>query len=171
MKKLINELRKKIIRKEIANEPELNDICNPIILDNGAGEFGSWDYEPHQKVTKSDILTGQDAQKLPYETEGFDMVILSGVIQYVEDPLKTMKECYRVLRKPGILIIATINKNSLLKKFSGWKDEINKWDLEEFKEFVKSFGFKIMKEKMLDFKIIPDKSKMVIYLKCLKNFK
>ena len=163
--RIINEARKNLIRKEIRNEPELRDICKLKILDNGAGDHGSWDYEDFQNITSCDITTGVDCQNLPYKTKKFDIVVLSGVIQYVENPKKALEECHRVLVKQGYLIISTINRNSAIKKISGWKDEIHKWTLEEFKKFVSSFGFKIIKEKMIDFKLIPNEYKMAIYLK------
>lgn len=168
MKKRINEMRKKLIRKEIGNEPEIRN--NVKILDNGAGQYGSWDYEKYQNITSCDILTGTDCQNLPYSPEFFDIVVFSGVIQYVKDPNKALEECSRILKKRGFLIVATINKNSIIKKITGWKEEeLWKWNLNDFKNLVQSSGFEIKKEKMIDFFFIPNKYKMVIYLKCQKK--
>lgn len=54
------------------------------------------------------------AEKLPFNDETFEFAIMITVICFVDDPLKALKEAYRVIRKNGFLIIGIIDKNSLL---------------------------------------------------------
>lgn len=48
-----------------------------------------------------------------YPPDHFDAVIASHVIEHVYDPVSFLKECWRVLRPGGILVIATPNADSL----------------------------------------------------------
>jgi len=62
---------------------------------------------------KSDGIKVQemDAHALPFAEESFDIVLLFEAIYYLEHPDVFVKEAYRILRKQGILIICTVNKD------------------------------------------------------------
>jgi ubiquinone/menaquinone biosynthesis C-methylase UbiE len=98
MKKLtlfINTRRKKILRKII--QQKIVEINPKKILDNGCGKDGSFDYGVFEKrITTADILYGIDSENLPYSNNSFDCVIFAGVIQYLNNPDKALKECFRV---------------------------------------------------------------------------
>lgn len=47
-----------------------------------------------------------DAQKLPFADEQFDKVLLSSVLQMVEDDEELLRECYRVLGNSGVLVLS-----------------------------------------------------------------
>lgn len=51
-----------------------------------------------------------DAHQLPFEEKRFDAVLLYEAIYYLERPEAFLKECRRVLRKEGVLLICTVNK-------------------------------------------------------------
>jgi ubiquinone/menaquinone biosynthesis C-methylase UbiE len=51
-----------------------------------------------------------DAQDLPFEKESFDVVILYEAIYYLVSPDRFIKEALRVLRKQGILIVCSVNR-------------------------------------------------------------
>ena len=161
----INELRKKKIRKQIEQDLSCFDIKT--ILDNGCGDYGSFRYTPNFHIISSDLKKGQDATNLPYKSKSFDCVVFTGVIQYISEPHKAIKECKRVLKKDGILIISTMNLKCSLKRLTKWKEECNVWQKDSFIEFVESFGFELIDWRMIDFDFIKDKNKMVIYC----NFK
>ena len=46
-----------------------------------------------------------DPYDLPYESQSFDTVIASGVIEHVTNPSESLKELYRVLKDDGRLIV------------------------------------------------------------------
>lgn len=48
-----------------------------------------------------------------YPDERFDAVVLNHVIEHVPDPVATLKECRRILKKGGRLVLMTPNSSSL----------------------------------------------------------
>jgi ubiquinone/menaquinone biosynthesis C-methylase UbiE len=52
-----------------------------------------------------------DAQHLPFRDNSFDVVILYEAIYYLTHPEQFLLEARRVLRKGGVLLIATVNKD------------------------------------------------------------
>jgi ubiquinone/menaquinone biosynthesis C-methylase UbiE len=52
-----------------------------------------------------------DAQHLPFKDNSFDVVILYEAIYYLIHPEQFLFEARRVLRKGGVLLIATVNKD------------------------------------------------------------
>ncbi|WP_281951847.1 class I SAM-dependent methyltransferase [Nitrosophilus kaiyonis] len=57
------------------------------------------------------------AENLPFEDKSFDLILIVTTICFVKDPLKMLKESYRVLKDNGKIIIAFVDKNSELGKF------------------------------------------------------
>ena len=49
-----------------------------------------------------------DMQKLPFKDNSFDFVISDQVIEHIENPIKAVDESFRVLKKGGIAIHATV---------------------------------------------------------------
>jgi SAM-dependent methyltransferase len=49
----------------------------------------------------------------------FDAVTLSHVIEHVPDPVQTIRECYRLLRRGGVLVVLTPNIASLCHRVFG----------------------------------------------------
>ncbi len=52
-----------------------------------------------------------DATQMPYEENSKDLIVLFEAIYYLPDFRKFLIECKRVLRKDGMLLIATANKD------------------------------------------------------------
>ena len=77
-----------------------------------------------------DIITA-DAESLPYNDKSFDLVILSGVIEYLPDDEKWMNEAKRVVKPGGYLLLNVTNSGSIrrmtqqpferLKSFSAFR--------------------------------------------------
>lgn len=53
-----------------------------------------------------------DVHDQGYEENKFDAVVSSHVIEHVDDPKQFIKECYRILKKNGLLILYTPNSLS-----------------------------------------------------------
>jgi 2-polyprenyl-3-methyl-5-hydroxy-6-metoxy-1,4-benzoquinol methylase len=54
-----------------------------------------------------------------YADDQFDAIILSHVIEHVEDPVRLLAECRRILKPGGQLILATPNANALGHRWYG----------------------------------------------------
>lgn len=52
-----------------------------------------------------------DAHRLPFDDRSFDVVILYEAIYYLAYPEIFLDECRRVIRKGGVLLISTVNKD------------------------------------------------------------
>ena len=76
-----------------------------------------------------------DASKLPFKTASFNRIVMSEVIEHVEDEEKVLKEAFRVLKTGGIMALTTCNIG-----YPFFWDPIN-WILQHlFKTHIKS-GF------------------------------
>ena len=58
---------------------------------------------------------------MPYPADCFDAVILSEVLEHVEDDARALREAYRVLKPGGVLAVTVPNAN-----YPFWWDPINK---------------------------------------------
>ena len=64
------------------------------------------------KYYKGNIeITQLDAHNLRFKDNRFDVVILFEAIYYLLQPEKFVSEAYRILRKKGVLIMCTVNKD------------------------------------------------------------
>lgn len=72
-----------------------------------------------------------DATKMPYEDSSVDVIIASHCIHHMYSPLKFFKECNRVLKNDGLLLIQEINTSLLMRlllkinKHEGWSYEVD----------------------------------------------
>ena len=58
-------------------------------------------------------------EKAGLKENAFDIVTLNQVLEHVNNPNKTLKEIYRILRKNGLFIVGVPNYRSLAKKIFG----------------------------------------------------
>lgn len=61
-----------------------------------------------------DIIKGDMTKPLPFESESFDIIFHPVSNCYIEDILPVWKECYRVLKKGGILLAGFSNEINFL---------------------------------------------------------
>jgi ubiquinone/menaquinone biosynthesis C-methylase UbiE len=127
---------------------------------NGCGN-GSFIYEKHKdkKIYTTDIKKRglknfkiANSTNLSFEDNKFDCVVFAGVIQYVKDYNKAIKEIHRILKDGGRLIISTVNVNSffrvikVIKKFPKKEfGEHNIFSLKEIEDLLIRHGFRIDK--------------------------
>jgi len=74
-----------------------------------------------------------DIENLRFENASFDLIICSGVIEYLKDDIEWLKEIKRVLKPEGFLILNVTNKYSVRKWTSGL--------VERFKSIKPIFNF------------------------------
>ncbi len=54
-----------------------------------------------------------------YDSDQFDAITMSHVIEHLHDPVEVLKECRRILKKDGVLVILTPNIQSLGHQYFG----------------------------------------------------
>ena len=82
-----------------------------------AASLKAGDYSP-EVLARAKAQTGDlvdlrvfDAQNMPYDDGSFDVVLIFEALYYIPSPQRFFAECRRVLRRGGVLLIATANKD------------------------------------------------------------
>lgn len=136
----------------------VGSASNGIDIGSGSGRFSikpniKIGVEPSRKMRdialQRGVVTVEGyAENLPFEGESFDFALMMTSICFVENPLKAIKEAYRVLKKDGFLIIGFIDKNSNLgreyeerKEQSKFYKYANFYSLEDVLRFAKDANF------------------------------
>lgn len=93
------------------------------------------------------------SEKIPYKNESFDLIICYETIEHVENPLKTLQEARRVLKKDGNFILAMDSGNLLFRTvWFIWENttgkvwqgaHLNPFHHDELENLIKKSGFKI----------------------------
>lgn len=116
-----------------------------------------------------------DAAKLPFSNNMFDKIVMSEVIEHVQNERTTLNEAYRVLKPEGILTLTTCNVdypflwdplNWVLQHFfnthirSGfwagiWNQHTRLYKIVQVEKLIKSAGFKIDQSEPLTFWCLP----------------
>ena len=116
-----------------------------------------------------------DGAKLPFKEATFDCVVMSEVIEHVDDEEKVLQEARRVLKTEGIMSLTTCNIdypffwdpiNWILQHLfsthikSGfwagiWNQHTRLYKKEQVEELIKSAGFNISRSEALTFWCLP----------------
>ena len=76
-------------------------------------------------VTKGvDVITGI-AESLPVRSESFDLVFINTVLCFLDSPIKSIEESFRILKTGGIIIVGMIDKLGYLGKKYGERKKKN----------------------------------------------
>jgi len=88
---------------------------------------------------KADIIISP-GQSLPFNNEIFDIVLSSQVLEHVEDVPQYMKECNRVLKKHGLLIISTHGT----WQYHSAPIDVQRWTSYGLKYLIEKYNFEIL---------------------------
>jgi SAM-dependent methyltransferase len=100
-----------------------------------SGDDLRWRYLNPDSATQPDLCAS--AEKIPAENASFDAVVLTEVIEHLEEPEKALAECRRVLRPSGKLV-ATI---PFLYGVHGDPQDFQRWTPERIQREVARAGF------------------------------
>jgi len=99
-------------------------------------------------VFELDISLGE-LPTLNLGSESFDVVTMLECIEHLEEPTLYLKEIHRLLRKGGLLMLTTVNINSLSKFLLGFKwrvfspEHYHLFTVSMLKRFLSKNGFQI----------------------------
>lgn len=65
-----------------------------------------------------------DVQCLPFDSEKFDKILLSSVLQMVTDDVLLLQECRRVLKSEGVVVLSVPTDYCYLMKLNGLKPQL-----------------------------------------------
>lgn len=120
-------------------EKGIKTLSHPSILDIGGGdgqhvpylssEFSNYtilDLLDHSKklnptineedLSKVHFVVG-DAEKLPFENDSFDRIILTCILHHVDSPANVLSDCRRVIRDGGVLSIYLPNDPGMVYRW------------------------------------------------------
>jgi len=105
-----------------------------------AGDYSSSILEIAKKFYRDKVYLQQfDAQKMPYNDNSKDVVILFEAIYYIPDVNRFIQECKRVLRPGGKVLISTANKD--LYDFNPSPNSYNYLGVLELGQLFSKYGF------------------------------
>lgn len=68
---------------------------------------------------RADVRIAQRLSEAGFEDESFDQVVIWHVLEHIADPFETIRECRRILKPGGRLIVAVPNFSSAQARWSG----------------------------------------------------
>lgn len=92
-------------------------------------------------------------ERLPLQNDQFDKVLLSSVLQMVQDDKVLLKQCYRVTKRGGILVLSVPVRYIWFKSLNNIKNQLQKqfgvkgkgtYELDEVIELLKSHGYNVV---------------------------
>jgi ABC-2 type transport system ATP-binding protein len=180
------------IIKNLSEERNLGEV---IELGCGTGYFTKLIYKNSSKVIATDLsdemleqariqlkgfqsvsIQKANCESTPFPSGRFDTVFMANLIHFVENPLKTLQESYRLLKTGGLLLITSYTSYGM-KRFETLKLVIrflrkcgrppryarNNYSPDELGALVESAGFEVK-----EVQLIGGKTK-ALYLRALKN--
>ncbi len=112
------------------------------LLDLGCGDKSFIKSFRNLYAVGLDKKYGQDIEKkLNYKDNYFDYITMLAVIEHLDNPFNVIKECHRILKENGLLIITTPYKKTeiFIKLYHynnlGHKQYFTKQDFKSLKEF------------------------------------
>ncbi len=75
----------------------------------------------HAKKLYNDNIHSGTLNDNPFQKNVFSVITMIEVIEHLKEPLRTLVECYNLLKTDGLLVIQTANMDALQAKFFGDK--------------------------------------------------
>ncbi|MFY9074517.1 methyltransferase type 11 [Malaciobacter mytili] len=111
----------------------LNNIEEYISIDKG-------NIHTHMFSSSKEKFIDADIKELPFENNSFDTVILTQVLEHIDNPFKALEEIKRVLKKDGILILSV----PFIYQAHATPYDFYRFSEYGLKEICKNYDFKIL---------------------------
>lgn len=92
------------------------------------------------RTIDADIVVSED-KKIPLQNNSQDVILSTQVLEHIKNPHFYLKECKRLLKKNGLLIISTHG----LWPYHAFPSDYNRWTKTGLEEKVRTLGFKLVK--------------------------
>ncbi|OGU54420.1 MAG: hypothetical protein A2V66_10845 [Ignavibacteria bacterium RBG_13_36_8] len=93
-----------------------------------------------------------DVYNLPFESDSFEYIILSEVLEHLDKPENALREIYRVLKSKGSLVISVPYKEKLTyqicihcNQLTPTNSHLHSFDENKLEDLLKPIGFNIIK--------------------------
>ena len=102
-----------------------------------------------QRLGRNVIKTTLD--KSDFEENSFDIILMSEVIEHFNDPMYELKQAYRFLKPNGLIVVDTINIDSVFMKLLGENSSmliaghITYFNYQTLGQMIEKAGFKLIK--------------------------
>lgn len=112
-------------------------------------------WQQEKKIKNIAFLSFSAEKMLPFKDESFDKILFMDVIEHLNNRDLIMKECFRVLRKNGVMVLVAPNKETPWKIFQKnlglfyYSDNDHKieYSREELLKAHKDAGFEVLEVK------------------------
>ena len=119
--------------------------------------------ETRKRINKRNVFFDvQDATKLSYENDSFDVVLIANGLHIMPHPEEALQEIKRILKPDGILIAPTFVYEEGINKFRlkvmekiGFKT-FHQWAAKEYVDFITSQGYTIVSNELINAKPLPE---------------
>jgi SAM-dependent methyltransferase len=124
----------------------------------------------HNYVDNDVVLA--DAYHLPFRDNVFNSVIMTEVIEHLDDARPVITEVARVIQPNGKFVLTTPNKN--ISRFANVTGHVHEFDFNELCNLLKTEGFNILERKGGTIPYIPGGSSLAwldynkVYFQCWK---
>jgi len=117
------------------------------LLDTGHEAFGI-DIDLSDELKESIYFFRGDAEKMIFRDEYFDVITMVEVLEHIESPYRALKECLRVLKPKGSLLVSVPNAKSQYRSVNTVKQDvsdghINCFDIHQMEVLGIILGFEI----------------------------
>ena len=149
---------------------KFNEKRYRLIAENSSGKIlimGSAQGELHKylkgkKIIGLDIISNNNVNVLhnlntfsyPFGSNGFNTIIAGEIIEHLEHPYMFLKECYRILKDGGNIILTTPNMHGLMYLAGSWDNKgpdkhLFAWNLDLLEALATRIGFTTVKKQTI----------------------
>lgn len=106
------------------------------LFDQVGGKYTRVDID---KTMGADFIVSEN-ERIPVENGSQELVLSTQVLEHIKDPDFYLSECYRLLKKAGLIILSTHG----IWPYHAYPDDYNRWTRRGLEGIVKKHGFQIL---------------------------